>query len=78
MNWIFLLIGFFIGLFTFLIMLGVYHAARIYGIFRVDRRNLDKFRFRLEFTKDPTSINDNTKYILFKIEDAELKSIEEE
>ena len=78
MNWIFLVIGFLIGFLFFLICLGVWNASRIYGVFRIDRRDLDKLRFRLEFSKDPASISPTiTKFVLFKVEAAELKPLEE-
>ena len=76
MNWIFLLIGTAIGLITGYYLMILYHSTSLYGRMMVDKRNPDRFIFRLEFTKDPTTIRH--KYIVLKVEETELKSIQDE
>ena len=76
MNWIFLLIGTAIGFITGYYLMVVYVSANLYGRMMVDKRDPDRFIFRLEFTKDPTTIR--RKYIVLKVEETELKSIQDE
>lgn len=73
MNWLFLLIGFAIGIIFSLI----YLTTRIYGVFRIDRNDLARLRFRLEFTKEPTTINPKTtKIVIFKVEPIKFRELE--
>lgn len=78
MNWIFLLIGIAIGLITGYFCLILYILDGLYGRMMTDHRDPEHYIFRLEFTQDPAKFPKSKKYMIFKVEETELKSIKTE
>ncbi|MBP5595016.1 MAG: hypothetical protein J6Y02_06515 [Pseudobutyrivibrio sp.] len=76
MNWIFLLIGLAIGLITGYFIFIIYLTSSLYGRMMVDRRNPDHFIFRLEFTQDPAEMPKRQRYIMMKVEETQLNSLQ--